>query len=412
MGMRLGLNLGYWSPGDNFADQCALVEHAESLGFDICWVAEAYGSDAATILGGLAARTRRIGLGSAVFQLPARSPAMTAMTAATLDRMSDGRFRLGLGVSGPQVSEGWHGVRFDAPLARTREYVDVVRLALARRPVAYAGRHLQLPLPDGPGKALRMTVAPVQESLPVYLAAVGPRNLELAGEIADGWLGIFFSPETSGDVLDRLTAGRRKAGRTLEGFDVCTSVPVAVDDDPERAADLVRGYFALYIGGMGSRERNFYHATATRLGFGAAADEIQDHFLAGRHREAAEAVPFELIDRTALLGPADRIASRLARYAEAGVTTLAASPFSRSREELPHVLTALAEAAARRPGRTGATPADTTSTAIEHASSGSTSATPAGTAATTSTPTRSASTATDVSATAADPATTEDPELT
>jgi F420-dependent oxidoreductase-like protein len=192
--MRLGVNLGYWGAG-NDADNLALAVEAERLGYSVVWAAEAYGSDAATVLAWIAAHTTTIDVGSAIFQIPGRTPALTAMTAATLDTLSGGRFRLGLGVSGPQVSEGWHGVRFDKPLARTREYVEIVRLALAREKVQYDGVHWTLPLPDGPGKALRLTVHPARENIPVYLAAVGPKNLELTGEIADGWLAIFFAPE-------------------------------------------------------------------------------------------------------------------------------------------------------------------------------------------------------------------------
>lgn len=329
--MRLGLNLGYWAGRSEAVAQRNLVRYAEQLGFDSCWVAEAYGSDAASILGSLAAVTSRIGLGSAVFQLPARTPAMTAMTAATLDVLSEGRFRLGLGVSGPQVSEGWHGVRFDHPLARTDEYVQVLRLALARERVEFVGRHLQLPLPDGPGKALRLGIQPVQQRLPIYVAAVGPRNLELTGRIADGWLGLFFAPERADLALDPLTRGRLAAApdavEPLAGFDVCVGVPVSVDDDVAVAADQVRAHYALYIGGMGSRDKNFYHATATRLGFGEAADRVQELFLAGRQREAAREVPLDLIDATALIGPPARLTSRLTAFASAGVTTLAVSPF-------------------------------------------------------------------------------------
>ncbi len=323
--MRLGLNLGYWGAG-NDADNLALARAADELGYDSCWAAEAYGSDAATVLTWVAAKTRQIHVGSAVFQIPARSAAMTAMTAATLDTLSGGRFRLGLGVSGPQVSEGWHGVRFDKPLARTREYVAVVRMALAREQVAFAGDNIVLPLPDGPGKALRLTVHPVREHLPLYLAAVGPKNLELCGEVADGWQGIFFSPEHSGATLDALRAGRRLAGHDgtepLDGFDVMTSTPVVVGDDPQECADLLRGYYALYIGGMGSRDKNFYHRLATRMGFGEEADRVQDHFLAKEHREAMAAVPFEMIDASALLGTPQRIAARIGSYADAGITTL------------------------------------------------------------------------------------------
>lgn len=346
--MRLGLNLGYWSSGDS-RDGLALARLADDLGYDSCWVAEAYGSDAASVLGYLAANTRRIGLGSAVFQIPARSAAMTAMTAATLDVLSDGRFRLGLGVSGPQVSEGWHGVRFDSPLQRTREYVAVTRLTLSRKPVSYNGSHLVLPLPDGPGKTLRLTIKPVQDALPIYLAAVGPRNLRLCGEIADGWLGLFFSAEQAAVSLDPIRAGR--AGRCepgtdpMAGFDVCISLPAAVHECVEQAVDAVRGYYALYIGGMGSRERNFYHHTATRLGFGPQADTIQDLYLAGRQREAAAAVPADLVEATALVGPPHRIARQLSAFAEVGVTTVSVFPFGADLAERQRVLSVVAQAA-------------------------------------------------------------------
>jgi F420-dependent oxidoreductase-like protein len=335
--MELGLSLGYWGAG-NDADNLALAVEADRLGYAVAWVAEAYGSDAPTVLAWVGARTSRIDLGAAVMQIPARTPAMTAMTAATLDTLSGGRFRLGLGVSGPQVSEGWHGVRFAAPLGRTREYVDIVRLALSRQKVQYAGRHFTLPLPDGPGKALRLTVHPVRPQVPVYLAAVGPKNLELAGEVADGWLAIFFSPEHSADLLESVRVGARRAGRgsdtdPLEGFDVVPTVPVVVDDDVERAARTVAPYAALYVGGMGSREQNFYNQLACRMGFDKEAQRIQDLYLDGKPRDAAAAVPFEFLDATSLLGPPDRIAARIGRYADAGVTTLTVSPFAAGMEE-------------------------------------------------------------------------------
>src|SRR4051812_29788346 len=199
--MRLALNLGYLSGRAGPAEALALAQHAERLGYAAVWAAEAYGSDSPSVLAWLAGQTSAIDVGSAIMQIPGRTPAMTAMTAASLDLLSGGRFRLGLGVSGPQVSEGWHGVRFGAPLARTREYVDIVRLALTRRPVDYSGEHYRLPLPDGPGKALRLTVHPVREQIPIYLAAVGPKNLQLAGEIADGWLAIFYAPEFATELL-------------------------------------------------------------------------------------------------------------------------------------------------------------------------------------------------------------------
>src|SRR5690242_17895157 len=216
--MRMGLNLGYWGAGDD-ANNLALAQEADRLGYAVAWAAEAYGSDAATVLTWVAAHTTNIDVGSAIFQIPARSPAMVAMTAATLDTLSGGRFRLGLGVSGPQVSEGWHGVRFDAPLGRTREYVDIVRMALRRETVSYRGKHFTLPLPDGPGKALKLTVHPPRPHLPLYLAAVGPKNLELAGEVADGWHAIFFSPEHSGDLVESVRTGRRRAGHGADGSD-------------------------------------------------------------------------------------------------------------------------------------------------------------------------------------------------
>lgn len=322
--MRLGINLGYWGSlsgnPDPMGTTLATTQHAESLGYSIAFVAEAYGSDAATVLAYLAGRTERIRLGSAVFQIPARTPAMTAMTAATLDRLSDGRFELGLGVSGPQVSEGWHGVRFAAPLGRTRDYVDVVRMALDRQTVSYDGKHITLPLPDGPGKALKLTIPPVQDRVPILLAAVGPKNLELAGEIADGWLGIFVSPQRLSDQLAQIRSRRTE---NEPAFDVVASTPVVVNADVAAAAEELRSHYALYIGGMGSREKNFYHQLATRLGFGAEADEVQDLYLQGRRRDAMAAVPLDLIDETALLGDATRIASRVARFAEAGATTLA-----------------------------------------------------------------------------------------
>jgi F420-dependent oxidoreductase-like protein len=260
---------------------------------------------------------------------------MTAMTAATLDTLSGGRFRLGLGVSGPQVSEGWHGVRFDDPLGRTREYVDVVRTALARRPVAYQGRHITLPLPDGPGKALRLTVTPVREHVPLYLASLGPRNLRLTGELADGWLGLFVAPDHVGDSLARIEEGRRAAGHDgLAGFDVCATAPlVLTPDGPEAqvvaaAAEPVRGYAALYLGGMGSRSQNFYNALARRMGYEAEAAAVQDLYLDRRPREAAAAVPAEFVDATSLLGPPARVAERMAALADAGVTTLNVVPFA------------------------------------------------------------------------------------
>jgi F420-dependent oxidoreductase-like protein len=343
--MRLGLSLGYQTAWTTPADHLALAQEADRLGFSVVWAAEAYGSDAPTILSWIAGQTSRIDVGTAVMQIPARSPAMTAMTAATIDLFTGGRFRLGLGVSGPQVSEGWHGVRFAHPLARTREYVTVVRTALARKPLMHDGEFYPLPLPDGPGKALRLTLHPARDQIPIYLAAVGPRNLELAGEIADGWLAIFYAPEHAAEQLAHLTTGRARAGRDgMAGFDIVPSVPVVVGDDPASCADLVRWYAALYVGGMGSREQNFYNQLATRMGFGAAAREVQELYLAKRQRDAAAAVPLEFIDRTSLLGPVERIADRLCAYAEAGVTTLSVALFAGDLESGVSTLRRVAEA--------------------------------------------------------------------
>ena len=344
--MKLALNLGYVL-GTDVASYVTLVKHAEQLGYEVVWAAEAYGSDSPSVLSYLAAVTDRIDLGAAVMQIPARTPAMTAMTAASIDLLSGGRFRLGLGVSGPQVSEGWHGVRFARPLARTREYVEVVRLALSRQTVRHDGEFFPLPLPDGPGKALKLAVHPVRAAVPIYLAAVGPRNLELAGEIADGWLAIFLSPEFAGDLLSSIEIGRAKAldgGREPAAFDVAATVPVSLGSDLESCAEPLRGYAALYIGGMGSREQNFYHALACRMGYEDAADRVQDLFLARDHRAAMAAVPFDFIDKTSLLGDRARVVDGLQAYADAGVTTLGVSVFEPDVQRRLDTLTEVAAA--------------------------------------------------------------------
>ena len=342
--MRLGLNIGFVYGGDDHLDHLRLVKEAEALGFSVTWAAEAYGSDAATLLSWIAAQTTTIDVGAAVFQIPARTPAMTAMTAATLDRLSNGRFRLGLGVSGPQVSEGWHGVRFSQPLLRTREYVDIVNAALRRETVAYEGKHFTLPLPDGPGKALKLTVRPIRDHVPVYLAAVGPKNLELAGEIADGWLGILNDPAYLGEQLTHIKTGRAVRQKDLDGFDVVVTTPLMTGDDLQVAADPVRGYAALYVGGMGSREKNFYNALAVRMGYAEEAKQIQDLYLDKKHREAMAAVPFGFLDSISLLGGKERIAEKLTAYAEAGATTVSLTPFAPTVEQRIADLRTAAEA--------------------------------------------------------------------
>jgi F420-dependent oxidoreductase-like protein len=325
--VRLGLNLGYQAAWTTPADHLAMAQEADRLGYAVVWSAEAYGSDAVSMLAWIAGQTRQIDVGAAIMQIPARTPAMTAMTAATLDTLSGGRFRLGLGVSGPQVSEGWHGVRFAKPLARTREYVEIVRMAMARRPVSFQGEHYTLPLPGGPGKPLKLGFHPPREAVPLYLAAVGPRNLELAGEIADGWLAIFFAPDAAEDHLQHIEAGRARRGLGLAGFDVAPSVPVVVGDNVAWCADVLRPYAALYVGGMGSRTQNFYNQLAIRMGYAEAATEVQELYLAGRKAEAAEAVPQEFIERTSIVGDRARVVERIRQYAAAGAGTLNISPY-------------------------------------------------------------------------------------
>jgi F420-dependent oxidoreductase-like protein len=259
---------------------------------------------------------------------------MTAMTAATLDSLSGGRFRLGLGVSGPQVSEGWYGVKFDKPLSRTREYVEIIRKAMARERLTHQGEHWTLPLPGGPGKPIKLTVHPVREYIPLYIAAIGPKNLEQTGEIADGALVIFFAPEHAEETtLGALRAGRKKVGKTLDGFDLVPTVPMAVGDDVDALADQFRPYTALYVGGMGSAKQNFYNRLAQRMGYEKEAAEIQEKYLSGDREGAAAAVPRRLIDSTTLLGPVERIADRMQAYAAAGVTTLSLSPGGFTLEE-------------------------------------------------------------------------------
>ncbi len=345
--MELGVHIGYWGLGLTAQDQQEIVQEAERLGYGSVWTAEAYGSDAATILGWLAQATTKIKLGSAIFQMPGRSAAMTAMTAATLDQLSDGRMLLGIGTSGPQVAEGWHGQRFARQLQRTREYVEVVRMALARERVAYDGETLTLPLPDGPGKALKLTIAPVQERIPIYVAAIGPKNTTLAAEISDGWLPTLFSPEHVGEFRPLLEEGFARAGgdKGFDDFDIVPTVTAMVSDDRESARDAMRHYVALYVGGMGSRKQNFYNALVRRYGFEDVADKVQELYLEGRKDEAAAALPGELIDTLCLVGPRDFVRERIAVYRSAGVGTLMVSPMAWTFEERLAQLRAVAELA-------------------------------------------------------------------
>src|SRR5438874_7734376 len=316
--MRLGLNLGYW--GADAAQVVEMARHAESLGFHSVWTAEAYGSDAVVPLTWVGAQTSKIGLGTAILQMPARTPAMTAMTAVTLDLLSGGRALLGLGLSGPQVAEGWHGQPYGKPLAKTREYVDIVRAIIRRDgPVEHHGPHYDIPY-QGPGatglgKPLKLIVHPKRE-IPIYLAAIGPKNVALAAEIADGWLPVWFSP-TRFDVY-----AEAFEGRDLTSFDIAPTVSVVLGDDAGVCRQMVKPMLALYIGGMGARGRNFYNDLACRYGYEAAAKKIQDLYLDGKKQEATAAVPNELADEVSLVGPPGRIRDRLGAWREAGVTTL------------------------------------------------------------------------------------------
>src|ERR1700728_1842674 len=344
--MKLGVNVGYWGLGIGPQDQLDIVQEAERLGYDSVWAAEAYGSDAATVLAWLAAQTTKLKLGSAIFQIPARSPAMTAMTAATIDELSGGRMLLGIGSSGPQVAEDWHGQRFGRQLQRTREYVAVVRKALARERLEFHGDTLALPLPDGPGKALKLTIAPVQEHIPVYLAAIGPKNTALAGEIADGWIPTLFSPEHVSELRPLLQEGADRVGRSLDNFDIAPTVNVFVTDDLEGARNAMRPFIALYVGGMGSRKQNFYNNLVQRYGFEAEAKTIQDLYLEGKREEAMAAIPEKLIDMVSLCGPKDFVRERLQVFREAGVGTLGVTPLAFDVEGRLNQLRMLAEIAA------------------------------------------------------------------
>jgi F420-dependent oxidoreductase-like protein len=319
--MRLGLAMGYASPGTNPTELIALAQEAERLGYGSAWTAEAWGTDAVTVLAWLGATTTTIGLGTGIMQMPARTPAMTAMTAATLDLMSGGRVLLGLGTSGPQVVEGWHGEPFGKPLGRTREYVEIVRAAIRRELVQHQGEHYEIPYrgddATGLGLPLKLMLRPMRTEIPVYLAAIGPRNVALAAEIAEGWLPVWVSPEKLAGVFGEPLAAAKP------GFDVAAfAVPVAISDDLQAARDFVRPHLALYVGGMGAKGQNYYTRLVARYGYEREANEIQELYLGGKKMEAIAAVPDALVDEVALVGGRDRIADRLEAWKESPVTTL------------------------------------------------------------------------------------------
>ncbi len=336
--MRTGVSLSY---AGNFRESADQVAELEKQGVDIVLVAEAYSFDAVSQLGYLAAKTSTIELGSGILPLYTRTPTLLAMTAAGLDYVSDGRFQLGIGTSGPQVMEGFHGVAFDAPLGRTREVIDICRQVWRRERLSHQGRRYQIPLPPdrgtGLGKPLKLINQPVRERIPISIASLGPKNVELTAEIADGWQPIFFYPERADRIWgEALRAGRAKRDPQLGDLDVMVGVSLAIGDDVEDRLQWAKPQLALYIGGMGAKGRNFYHNVATRYGFGAVADRIQDLYLAGQKAEAIAAVPDELVRGVSLIGPRGYVKERIAAFAEAGVTTLLAAPVAADGAEYVH----------------------------------------------------------------------------
>ena len=326
--MRLGAGLGYTG------DPKAAAERARSLeaaGVDILWVAELYSFDAPTLMGYLAAITERVQIGSSILPFYSRTPTLTAMTAAGLDALSGGRAILGIGASGPQVIEGWHGLPYDMPLQRTREVIEICRKVWRREVVEHHGTAYELPLPEdqgtGLGKPLKLINHPVRPDIPVYIASLGPKNVELTAEVANGWLPAFFWPDKAGEVFgDALDAGFAKRDKSLGPLEIVSGGAVAIGDDLEHLRDRARPGMALYLGGMGARSKNFYNALLRRYGFEAAADELQELYLGGKKKEAEAAVPKELVDGTSLIGPAGWVKERIAAYKEAGVTVLNVNP--------------------------------------------------------------------------------------
>jgi len=326
--LKLGLNTGYWTAGPPPGAEEAIAA-ADELGFHSMWTAEAYGSDVLTPLAWWGSHTKNLQLGTAIMQLSARQPAAAAMAAMTMDHLSGGRFILGLGVSGPQVVEGWYGQPFAKPLARTREYIKIVREIVARQgKVTNDGPFYPMPYPDGTGlgKPLKSTLHPVRDIIPIYLAAEGPKNVAMSAEICDGWLALFFSPRNQTFYRDALQAGFDAGShRTWDDFEVAATVPVIIHDDIEQAADMLRPFYALYFGGMGAKGANFHFDCAVRLGYEAEATKCQELYLEGKKDEAAAALPTALIEELALIGPEDKIRSDLDAWRESIVTTLLVS---------------------------------------------------------------------------------------
>ncbi|MTB70970.1 LLM class F420-dependent oxidoreductase [Arsenicicoccus sp. MKL-02] len=337
--MKLGLGLGYWGAGKPEGVEEA-VTAAEECGFDSVWTSEAYGSDALTPLAWLGARTTRLTLGTAVMQMSARTPAATAMAAMTMDHLSGGRFALGIGASGPQVVEGWYGQPYRQPLARTREYVEILRAAMRRDVVQHTGRHYQVPIEGGTGlgKPLKSTLHPVRETIPILIAAEGPKNVALTAEIADGWLPLFYSPYEDSFYRRCLDEGFAARGERPADFEVALPVQVVVDEDVERAADRLRPHIALYVGGMGAKGANFHYEAVARLGFEAECERIQELYLAGRKEEAVAAVSTEMVSRVALVGPVAKIKDELAAWEESLVTTMVVHGSARTVQQIAEIV--------------------------------------------------------------------------
>ncbi len=347
--MKLGLNLGYWGIGPQGAEALEIVRAAERAGYDSVWVAESYGSDVVSVLAWLAPQTETIKLGGAIMQVPARAPAAAAMAGCTIDALSGGRFIFGFGPSGPQVSEGWYGVPYPKPWGRTREYIEIVREIVAREGrLEYKGEHYQLPIEDGTGqgKALKLNFHPVRNRIPIFVGAIGRKSVEMAAEICDGWIPIFSSPDAFESVWgEHLEAGFAKGGRSREDLEVSPTVQVAIDGDLDAARGVVKAGLLLYLGGMGSRETNFYVDLTHRIGYGEAADEVQSLYLDGKREEAYGAIPDELVDATALIGTEAEVAEGVERYAAAGVDRLIVSPIHADREQRFSTVERLAELA-------------------------------------------------------------------
>jgi F420-dependent oxidoreductase-like protein len=347
MSLKLGLNLGYWGIGPAGEEAAEVVLAAERLGYESVWAAESYGSDVVSVLAWLAAKTEKINLGAAILQVPARPPAAAAMAGATIDKLSGGRFLFGFGPSGPQVSEGWYGVPYAKPWGRTREYIEVVREIIAREgPVDHQGEHYQLPLPGGEGKPLKLNFHPVRNEIPVFVGAIGRKSVEMAAEVCDGWIPIFFSVDAFEQTWgEHLEAGFAKGGRQRSDLEVSPSLQVAIDGDLEAAKNVVKAGLVLYFGGMGSRKTNFYVDLAHRFGFGEVADEVQKRFQDGDRAGAFEAMPDEIVEATSLVGTEAEVAERIERFRGAGIDRLICSPVHVEREQQLHTLERLASLA-------------------------------------------------------------------